>query len=319
MTEQSSLAKELALLKRQLSREREGKILAEELLESKSRALYEANQQLSSALETLKAQQMQMIQQEKLASIGLVAAGVAHEINTPAGFVACNLDVLNNYVKAILTFQHELVEQAQLESSLLTQLRAKHDMASIEEDMPDLIAESLTGIDRIAAIVRELRNFSRHGEDEKTKVNIDRLVSETLNLAAGQIKYHVEVITDLNLKTEILGIPGKLSQVFLNLIINAGQAIEGFGHLWISSYEEGESVYLVFRDDGIGMSESTLQKIFDAFFTTKPIGKGTGLGLSISMEIIHQHGGELTVSSILGKGSEFVIQLPKLSSEEGKK
>lgn len=310
MASDPALEKEIQLLKRQLSREREGRIRAEELLESKSRTLYEVNVQLSNTLSALKSHEKQLIQQEKLASIGQLAAGVAHEINTPAGFAMCNLDVLKQYVQTWLCFKQSLMSLSGECKEQVQLLESKFGMAEIEDDMPELISETMIGLERIAAIVRELRAFARHGDDEKTWVNIDLLLRDTLNLAAGQIKYHVEVICDLNCTTEVLCIASKLSQVFLNIIVNAGQAIKQKGHLWITSYQQDESVVIHFKDDGAGMDELTQSKIFDAFFTTKPIGQGTGLGLSISMDIINQHHGQLSVVSKLGHGTEFIIELP---------
>ncbi|QTH72149.1 sensor histidine kinase [Pseudoalteromonas xiamenensis] len=310
------MEKELELIKRQLAREKAGRQRAEDLLETKSRMLYELNQQLSSTLESLKAHEIQLVQQEKLASIGQLAAGVAHEINTPAGFTMCNLEVLQQYVLSLLNYQDSLKKSAGIVPSDVQALDAQFNIDMLRKDIPDLLEETLEGMNRIAAIVRELRSFARQGEDEKQWVNIDHLLKETLHLAAGQIKYHVEVITDFSIKKDLYCSPGKLSQVFLNLILNAGQAIEGRGHLWVSSYETQDKAVITFRDDGIGMDEQNKQKVFDAFFTTKPAGKGTGLGLSISMDIINQHNGSITVESTLGEGTEFVIELPIIAKSE---
>lgn len=310
MSNDTAIEKELELLKRQLLRERAGRIRAEELLESKSRILYEVNQKLEESVVAIKAQEIQLIQQEKLASIGQLAAGVAHEINTPVGFAICNLDVLQQYVKTFIEFQHAFLNEAGNTEDLLQQLQSRYGINEITQDMPELINETVVGLERIAKIVRELRTFARHGDDERVSINIDELLEDTLNLASNQIKYHVEVITDLNVNSPYLCIPSKLSQVFLNLIVNAGQAIQGQGHLWISSYCKDSAIYIHFKDDGEGMDEATQRKIFDAFFTTKPFGQGTGLGLSISMDIINQHQGKLTVKSQLGQGTEFIIELP---------
>ncbi|WP_462151813.1 sensor histidine kinase [Pseudoalteromonas xiamenensis] len=310
------MEKELELIKRQLAREKAGRQRAEDLLETKSRMLYELNQQLSSTLESLKAHEIQLVQQEKLASIGQLAAGVAHEINTPAGFTMCNLEVLQQYVLSLLNYQDSLKKSAGIVPGDVQALDAQFNIDMLRKDIPDLLEETLEGMNRIAAIVRELRSFARQGEDEKQWVNIDHLLKETLHLAAGQIKYHVEVITDFSIKKDLYCSPGKLSQVFLNLILNAGQAIEGRGHLWVSTYETQDKAVITFRDDGIGMDEQNKQKVFDAFFTTKPAGKGTGLGLSISMDIINQHNGSITVESTLGEGTEFVIELPIIAKSE---
>ncbi len=316
MVANTSVEKELELIKRQLAREKAGRQRAEDLLETKSRMLYELNQQLSSTLESLKAHEIQLVQQEKLASIGQLAAGVAHEINTPAGFTMCNLEVLQQYVLSLLNYQDSLKKSAGIVPSDVQALDAQFNIDMLRKDIPDLLEETLEGMNRIAAIVRELRSFARQGEDEKQWVNIDHLLKETLHLAAGQIKYHVEVITDFSIKKDLYCSPGKLSQVFLNLILNAGQAIEGRGHLWVSTYETQDKAVITFRDDGIGMDEQNKQKVFDAFFTTKPAGKGTGLGLSISMDIINQHNGSITVESTLGEGTEFVIELPIIAKSE---
>lgn len=316
MVANTSVEKELELIKRQLAREKAGRQRAEDLLETKSRMLYELNQQLSSTLESLKAHEIQLVQQEKLASIGQLAAGVAHEINTPAGFTMCNLEVLQQYVLSLLNYQDSLKKSAGIIPSDVQALDAQFNIDMLRKDIPDLLEETLEGMNRIAAIVRELRSFARQGEDEKQWVNIDHLLKESLHLAEGQIKYHVEVITDFSIKKDLYCSPGKLSQVFLNLILNAGQAIEGRGHLWVSTYETQDKAVITFRDDGIGMDEQNKQKVFDAFFTTKPAGKGTGLGLSISMDIINQHNGSITVESTLGEGTEFVIELPIIAKSE---
>ncbi len=195
--------KELELIKRQLAREKAGRQRAEDLLETKSRMLYELNQQLSSTLESLKAHEIQLVQQEKLASIGQLAAGVAHEINTPAGFTMCNLEVLQQYVLSLLNYQDSLKKSAGIVPSDVQALDAQFNIDMLRKDIPDLLEETLEGMNRIAAIVRELRSFARQGEDEKQWVNIDHLLKETLHLAAGQIKYHVEVITDFSIKKDL--------------------------------------------------------------------------------------------------------------------
>ncbi|MFC3031728.1 sensor histidine kinase [Pseudoalteromonas fenneropenaei] len=316
MEELHLLRHEVALLTRKLAREQAGRQHAEQLLESKARELYELNQQLSEALHSLKQHEIQLVQQEKLASIGQLAAGVAHEINTPAGYAMCNLEMLQQYLQDLVAYQNALAEQSNCDKEQLTALQEQFHVYSITQDLPELLTETQEGMQRIATIVRELRSFARQGGDDKQWMVLDELLEEALHLTASQIKYHVQLVTNFNCKQPFFCAPSKLSQVFVNLIVNAGQAMKGEGVLTIESEEDEHSVTLRFIDTGVGIAAENLLKIFDPFFTTKPIGQGTGLGLSISQDIVRQHNGQMSVSSKLGVGTVFTICLPKHEADK---
>lgn len=303
---------QIALLKRQLAREKGGRQRAEELLENKARELYTLNSQLSEALNSLKQQELALIQQEKLASIGLLAAGVAHEINTPAGYVISNLETIQEYLVDIQCFYNAVQTLSEPTKNALNELAQSHQVDYAITDLSPLLTDTVKGMQRIASIVRDLRSFSRRDKSEHEFVILDTVIKEALNLTSNELKYHVEVHTQLNCNTPFYCCPTKLSQLFLNLIMNASQAIDQNGSLTIKTSESASGVEIVFSDNGKGIAPSDLLTIFEPFYTTKPIGVGTGLGLSISQNIVHQHQGEIHVSSELGKGTTFTISLPKL-------
>jgi two-component system NtrC family sensor kinase len=306
----ASNEQQITLLKRQLAREKGGRARAEELLENKARELYTLNSQLSEALESLKQQELKLVQQEKLASIGLLAAGVAHEINTPAGYVISNLETVHEYLSDLHCFYRDVQTLTEPCANTISQLATSHQVDYVFDDLPGLLNDTLKGMQRIASIVRDLRSFSRRDRSEHEFVLLDNVIKEALNLTSNELKYHVDVQTNLNCKTPFYCSPTKLSQLFLNLIINAGQAINEQGTLLITTSETNEGVELCFSDNGKGIAKEQLATIFDPFFTTKPIGVGTGLGLSISQDIVHQHQGDIQVNSELGKGTTFIITLP---------
>ncbi|NTS76655.1 histidine kinase [Catenovulum sp. SM1970] len=314
--DESDLIKQINLLKRKLAREQGGREHAEQLLESKARELYQLNQKLTDALASLKNHEVQLIQQEKLASIGLLAAGVAHEINTPAGYVVSNLNTLNNYIESIEQCHQTLDNQEQFKRSQYHNLIEEHDLNFILEDMPALISTTLKGMQKITSIVGDLKAYSREGSEEFDYVCVDELLIETLNLTANQLKYHVVVETDFNCPNDFYADATKLSQVFLNLIINAGQAIKEKGRLIIRSKEFAQHIEISFEDDGSGMDKATALKLFDPFFTTKPVGVGTGIGLYICNDIVKKHQGEIKVHSEIGRGSTFIVVLPKCEPQE---
>lgn len=312
LMDEQHLLKQIEILQRKVQRERGGREQAEHLLESKSRELYYLNQKLTDTLDALKKHEVQLVQQEKLASIGLLAAGVAHEINTPTGYVVSNLDTLSDYINDIKQCHQQLKSNSTLDKQQYEQAVQQFDLAYIMEDLPSLIDTTIDGMRRIKGIVDDLRAYSREGEQSHQQACIDDLITETLHLTENQLKYHVDVVKDLNCKTVFYCEVNKLSQVFLNLIINAGQAIEGEGKLTIRSQEYSGHIEVVFADNGCGMDKETLLKLFDPFFTTKPLGKGTGIGLYIANDIIRNHQGEIKVDSELGKGTTFTVILPKL-------
>lgn len=303
-------------------RQRQARMLAEELLENRSRELFEANQSLQYAYNKLKNQKQQIIHQEKLASIGQLSAGVAHEINNPMAYVKSNLSSLARYAKKLNDF-HAAIENT-IASACGTDdkscaahplmkgfesLRNEFDIDFLLEDITDIVNDCQDGMSRIESIVKSLKEFSRPDEDKAEVFSVNDCLDAALRLASGSVKFmKIEVIADKVFY--VSGHQGSLAQVFLNMIVNASHATDGRGALTVSLQAQNSLVNIRFKDNGCGISEDVRFKIFEPFFTTKPQGQGTGLGLSISHGIIKKHGGIISVDSEVGVGTEFLIQLP---------
>jgi signal transduction histidine kinase len=258
----------------------------------------------------------QLLQSEKMASIGQLAAGVAHEINNPIGFVYSNLGTLEKYVQDVFCMI-ELYGQAEdsiTDPEVLNRLQAareKLDLAYLKTDLGALMNESKDGITRVKVIVQNLKDFS-HADvsDEWRFSDLHMGLDSTLSIVNNEIKYKADVIKEYGDIPNIECLPSQLNQVFMNLLVNAAHAIEEHGTITIRSGVEKDEVWVDIVDTGQGIPSENLQKIFDPFFTTKPIGKGTGLGLSLAYGIIQKHHGRIEVKSEVGKGSAFRIWLP---------
>jgi two-component system NtrC family sensor kinase len=270
---------------------------------------------LADSYEKLKASQQQIIQQEKMATIGQLSAGIAHEINNPVGYVSSNLASLGKYfqkLKEFIALQSEVIEayeQGKTPPSISAE-KKKMKIDYILEDVDDLTKESLEGCDRIRSITRDLKTFVRSGEDKQESVDLHEVIDKTLNVIWNEIKYKAKVAKKYGELPEISCYPNKLSQVFMNLIINASHAMEKEGTITITTWQEDGEVFVSIHDDGCGIPREDLENIFTAFFTTKEKGKGTGLGLSICKEIIEQHKGKIEVDSNLGEGTTFTLRIP---------
>lgn len=296
-------------------RQKKARELAEQLLESRSSELYEANQELRLAYDKLKNQKSQILHQEKLASIGQLAAGVAHEINNPNGYVKSNLNTLKNYSQMMLDAISALencVQQNDEGASKVQAIRDQFDLEYIKSDMDELICESLDGISRIEDIVKSLKSFAQPDKDEPVPFDVNLCVESTLKLVGNEVKYKANLIKKLPDVPLVLGQSGSISQVVLNLIVNAAQAMKDHGEITISTEFCEPEVIIEVSDNGCGISEADQKKIFDPFYSTKDIG--TGLGLSVSHGIVKKHGGRIAVSSELGKGSTFKVFLPATKS-----
>ncbi len=257
----------------------------------------------------------QLLQSEKLAAIGQLAAGVAHEINNPIGFVNSNLATLRRYVDDLLRViaAFEAAEPALADGAArarLAALKEAVDLAFLREDIGALIAESIDGTSRVRRIVQDLRDFARTGDIDWQLADLHECIESTLNVAANEIRYKAEVVRAYGELPPVECVAAQLNQVFLNLLVNAAQAIEGRGTITIRSGRDGDEAWLAFADDGPGIPAEILPRIFDPFFTTKPVGTGTGLGLSVSYGIVQKHGGRIEVSSAPGQGATFTIRLP---------
>ena len=289
------------------------------------------NEELEFTLSQLKAAQMKLIQQEKLAGIGQLAAGVAHEINNPLGFVTSNFTSLKNYVERLDSMIGEyrsfvkLVENMeQADNSLVTDciqsIRKMEKQKKIDfvlEDIKDLFQESSEGLERVGKIVTGLRTFARIDQDLNfQEYDLNAGIKNTLLIARNEIKYWANIEENFGDIPVIEVVGGYINQVLLNIIVNGAQAIkqkktDQLGLIKITTYQDEEFVYCEIADDGVGISEENQQKVFEPFFTTKPVGQGTGLGLSISYDIIsNKHHGELILQSVVGIGTIFTIKLP---------
>lgn len=304
--------------------ERQRSFLSEQLANANAK-LADINHNLE---KKVKDQTALLIQSEKMASIGILAAGVAHEINNPISYVNANLSTLKKYGREITDLMHAYdhlensVQQsgdADLNEQLekVRQLKANESIDFILEDLNALVDESLEGVDRVRKIVQDLKTFSRIDDTETGGIDINACLDATLNIIRNEIKYHTKVIKDYATIPEFIGCPQKISQVFMNILINAAKAIDKKGqihictkHIRTGRRQSDEQLVITIADNGTGIDKDVLSKIFDPFFTTKPVGEGTGLGLSISYDIIKAHGGSIQAQSETGIGTTFTIILP---------
>ena len=266
-----------------------------------------------------------LIQTEKMASLGQLSAGVAHEINNPVGFMMSNMCTLKEYVffldqlcKQLLELMPLLSKQEKLKhEDLIRKIESTlklEDLDFVLADANALIDESLSGGTRIKEITNSMKGYVRESQEEQD-VLVNDLIEQTLNIVWNQIKYNCTLKKDLNSKSLVKLIPNSFNQVLLNILVNASHAMDGLnGVLTIRTYESGPSVFIEISDTGAGIEKHNLNKIFDPFFTTKPVGQGTGLGMSISYEIVAAAGGNIEVSSEVGKGTSFKICLPAITA-----
>jgi signal transduction histidine kinase len=260
--------------------------------------------------------QNHLLQSEKMASIGQLAAGVAHEINNPIGFVHSNLGTLEKYVQdtfALLDL-YERAESSISDAGILATIKtAKEilDLAFLKEDLRELIGESKDGITRVKKIVQNLKDFSHvDASDEWNVSDLHKGLDSTLNIVSNEIRYKADVVKEYGDIPSVQCLPSQLNQVFMNLLVNASNAIEEHGTITIRTGQQGDEVWVEVADTGKGIKTEHLKRIFDPFFTTKPIGKGTGLGLSLSYGIVLKHHGRIEVQSEVGQGTAFRVWLP---------
>lgn len=279
------------------------------------------NNELKNVNAQLKDMQFSLIQSEKLAAIGELAAGVAHEINNPIAYVESNLETIANYLFKIRDFIKYMYNSIEPSNESLYQLMQesykKNKLSFVMEDIDSLIHDSMDGIQKVTEIVKSLRNFAHTGlENEMNYCSLSEMLDQILLIVRNEAKYVVDIkISNMDIP-DVYCNRSQISQVLLNIIINAIQAIKeqnkvDLGNIYIKTYKEQEYVCISIKDDGPGISKENLSKIFNPFFTTKQVGQGTGLGLSISHDIIvKKHNGILNVTSSIGEGSEFIIKLP---------
>jgi PAS domain S-box-containing protein len=277
-------------------------------LASANAVLEDDRRELEMLLSKIEEAQQQLLQSEKMAAIGQLAAGVAHEINNPVGFVNSNLGSLKIYVETLLTV---ISAYESGDAARIARVCDKADLDFLREDLPSLLAESQDGLNRVTKIVQDLKDFSRVDQAERQLADLNAALESTLNVVANEIKYKAEVVRELGDIPQVDCVPAQINQVFMNLLVNAAQAIPERGKIFVRSGSENGHVWFEIEDTGKGMSPEIQQRIFEPFYTTKPVGQGTGLGLSISYDIIvKKHGGRMDVKSEPGKGACFRLWLP---------
>ena len=288
--------------------EAEARLVLEELTRS--------NSALTVLNEKLERTQGQLLQSEKMAAVGQLAAGVAHEINNPVGFVRSNLGSLSDYLAGLLQLVDAYRHAAQCcppdHPDLLeaNRLAAEFDLDFVRGDATALLAETREGVDRVRRIVRDMREFSHADTAEWQTIDLHSCLDSTLNMVWNELKYKVTVVKEYGDLPAISCLPAQLSQVFMNLLINAAQGIAERGTITLRTACEGDSVWIEVEDSGVGIAPENLSCIFEPFFTTKPVGVGTGLGLAVSYGIVQRHMGTIDVRSELGQGTTFRVTLP---------
>lgn len=274
--------------------------------EARYKALAESLEvQVREQVNTIASAHRQLYQAEKLASVGQLAAGVAHEINNPIGFIRSNLGTAQSYVQKFQTIAGQVKSNAELLG-----IWQAADLDFILEDFPELLQESVNGADRVARIVSDLKGFSSVDQAEEEMVDLNETIRSACNVAASQISSRAELKLSLGALPKLCCRAGHMGQVFLNLLLNAAQAMEQRGEIHILSRFENGEIVIRFSDTGCGIPPDVLPRIFDPFFTTREVGSGTGLGLTVSRDIILAQGGHLDVSSEVNAGTTFSIRLP---------
>jgi PAS domain S-box-containing protein len=301
---------ELADANTQLQRDIDQRLLAEAELRRSNHELTELNEKLSRA-------QQQLVQADKLASIGQLAAGVAHEINNPVGYIFSNFSTLQGYLVELFDMldAYQLAEAAlpPEAGAALRARRARIDLDFLRSDVPALMAESREGIVRVRHIVQDLKDFSRVDSNQAwVWADLHRGIDSTLNIVSNEVKYKADVVKEYGALPDIQCLPLQINQVVMNLVVNAAHAIGAQrGRITVRSGCDGDDqVWFEVADNGSGIAADALARIFDPFFTTKAVGQGTGLGLSLAYGIVRKHHGRIDVATAPGEGSRFRVWLP---------
>ena len=272
------------------------------------------------AEEELQQAQSRLVQQEKMASLGQLAAGVAHEINNPIGFLTSNLSSLEKYVERLIEFieveDRMLTHPGGPDLEQVNDLRKELKIDFISDDARELIEESLEGADRVRRIVQNLKNFSRPDHAEYELADLNQCLESAISIAWNEIKSVATLKREFGDIPQLWCCPQLLNQVFLNLLLNAVQALEGQGVISVRTWSDRRRVFVSVADSGRGIPPALRSRVFEPFFTTKEVGTGTGLGLSISYGIAQKHGGEIEVRSKEGEGSTFTLSLPLKAARE---
>lgn len=301
---------------------REQNIILEAKVTERTHELKASNEELNKTLKDLKEAEMQLVESEKMASLGQLTAGIAHEINNPINFVTSNVKPLKRDVEMVISMLNQIEEISLSDTSSadkkqqIDELKQEYDYDYLKTEIDYLINGINEGSSRTAEIVKGLRIFSRLDEDDLKRANINEGLDSTLVIVNNQLDNRIDIVKQYDELPLVECYPGKLNQVFLNMVSNALHAIksrykeEKGGVLTISTSANATHILISIRDNGIGMDETTKKKLFEPFFTTKDVGEGTGLGLSIAYNTIVKHNGTITVNSEIGVGTEFIIEIP---------
>jgi PAS domain S-box-containing protein len=311
---------------RDISEQKKLEMQLQEAQEAEKTILTEKNHELENAYRELKTAQGKILQQEKMASIGQLAAGVAHEINNPMGFIISNLGTLQKYIdklSAYISAQtlaiQDLADQAALPQDVMARVdesRRSLKIDYIAKDLQALITESLDGTGRVKSIVQNFKSFSRIDQAEIQLADINECLETTINIVWNELKYKATLEKHLGNIPRTWCNPGQINQVFVNILVNAAQAIEKHGIIHVKTWRDNGAIKIAIRDTGCGIPPERLNRIFEPFYTTKEVGRGTGLGLSIVYDIVKKHNGEIAVQSEVNKGTTFTVAIPILERRQ---
>jgi signal transduction histidine kinase len=284
------------------------------LTENLESRVEERTNELKNALKSLKNAQSQLVQSEKMSSLGQLVAGIAHELNNPISSVHVNTPMLKQYVADLVDVIEFIIKNTDDNTPIkqeINMLLDKIDYTFVKEDIIELLTSQEDAAKRIRDIVLSLRTFSRLDEAEIKSIDINQGIDDTIKILRHELKHRIEIHRDYQLKQQIECFPGEINQVILNIIANAAQAIKDKGNIWLATCcVNNDTAKIIISDDGSGLPDSLKSKIFDPFFTTKPVGLGTGLGLSISYGIIEKHHGKISVEDNVPHGAKFIIEIP---------
>lgn len=277
--------------------------------EQRYKALSEQlEQRVQQQVEALESARLKLYENEKLAAVGRLAAGVAHEINNPIGFIRSNLGTASQYLVSLQKIGALIADGA--DAQTLQTAWKREDMDFVQQDLRDILAESLDGAERIASIVKALKGFSRINEAEREKADVNLIIRQTCHVAMAELRGKAELVLELGDIPLLYCHPGELGQAFLSLLLNAVDALTEPGKIQFRTHADDREIHIEVQDNGCGIPEEAVKQVFDPFFTTKDVGRGMGLGLTVCRNVIQAHRGDIAIDSKPKIGTRVVIRLP---------